>query len=576
MTVDTIPAPITAERAVTAVSESSSRRRRWSRRVADGVNLLQIGLAVAVAVLTVVGLPEDSPWPLLVSDVGMPLALLPVVILMFLAVRRLSPPERWSWGLIAAGLACTLLGEIAWSVVELGFGREPVSPALHDVFELAAYPLITLGILALPHLKGSRYAAVRVTLDALVGSVAFAILVWDLSVSSVLSEGTLDAERLVGLAYPLLDVFVMGAIIIALLRRSPYRRDPRLAALLLGLGFALAADVAFPVLEHTTGYGAGDWPDALWVLGYGMYGVTAWHLRRPVARREVAMVRPPLWKLLVPYTWVLVVFGLFFWRVLALDLESLALLSWTALGITGVVIVRQAFSIRETRETVEAERDQLLASLSHELRTPLTAVAGFSDIMDDDWDAIGDEEKRELVAIIRSQANHLSHSVVDMVALARNNLDEIEIRKTQHDGKQLIADAIRAVFDVNAGPLPVKAKVEPFVAFSADRNRLLQILVHLLSNAQRYGNGRILIVARREGDDRLLEVHDDGPGVTVKYEHLIWERFERGEHRLNASIPGSGLGLSIVKALAEAHGGSAGYRRSEELGGACFWVSLPF
>jgi signal transduction histidine kinase len=575
MTVDTIPAPTTAERVVPAVVEPP-RKPVWGRRAADGVNLLQIGLAVAVAVLTVVGLPEDSRWPLLVSDIGMPLALFPVVVLMVLTLRRLPAVERRAWGLITAGIAASFLGEVAWSVVELGLGREPVSPGPHDLFELAAYPLITLGILGLPHLTGSRYSAARVSLDALVGSVAFAVLLWDQSVSDLLAEADLSAERVMGFAYPLLDVFVMAAIIIALLRRSPYRRDPRLAALLIALGFALAADVAFPVMEHTTGYSAGDWPDALWVLGYAMYGVTAWHLRRPAARREVAMVRPSLWKLLVPYTWVLGVFGLFFWRVLALDLDSLALLSWTALGITAAVIARQAISIRETREMVEAERDQLLASLSHELRTPLTAVAGFSDIMDDDWDAIGDDEKRELVSIIRSQANHLSHAVVDMVALARNNLDEIEIRKSQLDGKQLIADAIRAVFDVNSGPLPVKARVEPFLAFSADRNRLLQILVHLLSNAQRYGNGHILIVARRDGDDRLLEVHDDGPGVTLKYEHLIWERFERGEHRLNASIPGSGLGLSIVKALSEAHGGTAGYRRSEELGGACFWVELPF
>lgn len=575
MTVDTIPAPITTERLVAPVA-APPPRPAWWRRAADGVNILQILLALAVVALTVVGLPEESRWPLLVSDIGMPLVLLPVVVLMVLTLPGLPAVERRPWGLITAGIAASFLGELAWSVIELGLGREPVSPGPHDIFELAAYPLITLGILGLPHLTGSRYSAARVALDALVGSVAFAVLIWDQSVSGFLAEADLSAERVVGLAYPLLDVFVMAAIIIALLRRSPYRRDPRLAALLVALGFALAADLAYPLMEHATGYAAGDWPDALWVLGYAMYGVTAWHLRRPVARREVAMVRPTLWKLLVPYTWVVGVFGLFFWRVLALDLDSLAILSWTALGITAAVIVRQAISIRETRELVEAERDQLLASLSHELRTPLTAVAGFSDIMDDDWESIGDDEKRELVSIIRSQANHLSHAVVDMVALARNNLDEIEIRKSQHDGKQLIADAIRAVFDVNAGPLPVKARVEPFLAFSADRNRLLQILVHLLSNAQRYGNGRILIVARRDGDDRLLEVHDDGPGVTLKYEHLIWERFERGEHRLNASIPGSGLGLSIVKALAEAHGGTAGYRRSEELGGACFWVELPF
>jgi K+-sensing histidine kinase KdpD len=83
------------------------------------------------------------------------------------------------------------------------------------------------------------------------------------------------------------------------------------------------------------------------------------------------------------------------------------------------------------------------------------------------------------------------------------------------------------------------------------------------------------VVAKRVGDDLVLEVHDDGPGVPKRYEILIWDRFERGAHRYNAAIPGSGIGLALVSMLVRAHDGTVGYRRSERLGGACFSVVLP-
>jgi len=73
----------------------------------------------------------------------------------------------------------------------------------------------------------------------------------------------------------------------------------------------------------------------------------------------------------------------------------------------------------------------------------------------------------------------------------------------------------------------------------------------------------------------VLEIHDDGPGVPRRHEVRVWERFERGPNRLNAAVPGSGIGLAIVEAIAKSHGGSAEYRLSDELGGACFSVTLP-
>lgn len=78
-----------------------------------------------------------------------------------------------------------------------------------------------------------------------------------------------------------------------------------------------------------------------------------------------------------------------------------------------------------------------------------------------------------------------------------------------------------------------------------------------------------------QGGALVIEVHDAGPGVPKRHELVIWDRFERGPNRYNASVPGTGIGLAVVAAIAEAHGGSVGYRRSEALGGGCFWIELP-
>jgi signal transduction histidine kinase len=84
-----------------------------------------------------------------------------------------------------------------------------------------------------------------------------------------------------------------------------------------------------------------------------------------------------------------------------------------------------------------------------------------------------------------------------------------------------------------------------------------------------------VITGRVTGPDLLIEIHDNGNGVPTRYESAIWERFERGTHRLNAVTPGMGIGLPIVRAIAQAHGGRAEYRRSERMGGGCFSLVIP-
>jgi len=114
----------------------------------------------------------------------------------------------------------------------------------------------------------------------------------------------------------------------------------------------------------------------------------------------------------------------------------------------------------------------------------------------------------------------------------------------------------------------------PSITVEVDGGRLQQAISNLVSNAVKYGNGQVLVTAER-GVNLVVEVHDDGPGVSTKYELAIWNRFERGSRNLDSRIPGSGIGLAIVAKVAKAHGGHAGYHRSEILGGACFFVSIP-
>ncbi len=113
------------------------------------------------------------------------------------------------------------------------------------------------------------------------------------------------------------------------------------------------------------------------------------------------------------------------------------------------------------------------------------------------------------------------------------------------------------------------------VTLRVDGDRIVQIIANLLTNAARYGGGKTLLRVAKDGSDLVLEVHDNGPGVAKKYQTVIWDRFERGSHRFSSSVQGSGIGLAIVAAIVGAHKGRTGYRTSEYLGGACFWMVLP-
>jgi signal transduction histidine kinase len=198
-------------------------------------------------------------------------------------------------------------------------------------------------------------------------------------------------------------------------------------------------------------------------------------------------------------------------------------------------------------------------------------MVGFLDLMKDPSTEIDLAERVELTDVVHQQAMYMSRIVSDLLLLARDSSRLVLVETEVSIGK-LVADTVRSA-RVSAEALDTE--VEPGLTVRADPDRMRQALDNLIVNAFRYGGGQVLVTATAAGSDLILEVHDNGAGVPRKYELAIWQQFERGHNRLNASVPGSGIGLAVVELVVRRHGGTATYERSKRLGGSCFRVVLP-
>ena len=495
----------------------------------------------------------------------MPLAAGALVIF---AGMRLDERGRWAWLLIGLGIAMWGVGEVIWISYSWLLNVEVPYPGIADIFYVAAYPLAFVGMLLLPHMQPKRWQRVRLALDALAGTVAVSAIAWTFYLKDQIyidpDIGLL--EQSTNLGYAVGDILLLIALMFLATRRSAYQFDGRLIALGLGLVVTAIADIAYALTIDR--YVEGNWLDGVWLVGYAILGLMAFLLAGPARYREQVDRPPNLAALLAPYGAVLILF------VVTITTQSEGSTLQTATAFTGLIIIaRQAVAIRETRDVVEKERNDLVASISHELRTPLTAMAGFTEILNIDPD-LPSGERREMIGILDSQTQHLTSIVGDLLQVAKDDLSGMDLRPQRNDAGAVVKSAVGIAFGDDLRPI-VTTNIAPGMALTADHSRLKQVLVNFLTNASRYGGGAVRIVGRYDGDDAVIEIHDDGPGVARKHEVAIWNRFERGEHRFRSDISGSGLGLAIARQIVAAHGGSTGYMTSPILGGACFWVRLP-
>ena len=234
-------------------------------------------------------------------------------------------------------------------------------------------------------------------------------------------------------------------------------------------------------------------------------------------------------------------------------------------------IERALIDARNHAEESDRLKSAFLANMSHEIRTPLNAIVGFSDVLSM---AQSDEERAELVSLIKQNNAHLLRLFDDMANMSKLEAGDEAVKKEHFDLNQLLMDVVDKFAD-KSKETGVKIEVETMDDAGkpySDRNRLREILNQYMDNAMKFTSKGVVTIGYQTNNNRLrIWVRDTGKGIPANHcnEH-IFERFVK----VDEFVPGTGLGLSICRSLALSIGGKVGVESKLNVG-SLFWVEIP-
>ncbi len=225
------------------------------------------------------------------------------------------------------------------------------------------------------------------------------------------------------------------------------------------------------------------------------------------------------------------------------------------------------------QKRAETMRRDFIANASHELRTPVAAITGAAETL---LEMYVDDGARSFIEMIARQGARLARLTSDLLDLSRLEAGQWPVETGVFDVLPICESAIELVSErALEKEIHLGADVAAELQFRADPRAMEQILVNLLDNAIKHTppGGRVTLLGDGAGAEVIVSVLDTGAGIEPRHQQRIFERFYRADNGRARSDGGSGLGLSIVKHLAQAQGGEVGVESGR--GGSRFWVRLP-
>lgn len=224
----------------------------------------------------------------------------------------------------------------------------------------------------------------------------------------------------------------------------------------------------------------------------------------------------------------------------------------------------------------EKKRKRLIASICHDLRTPLTSIKGYVEALQDGI-ATTKESQDEYLRIIHEKTKLLDHLIDDLSIFIKEDAGEFTLNMERiHTGRLLNEYLNQKVTDFQRSPIRLTLK-KPFIStyIMADSYRIIQILDNLIGNAQKYARHEVTVSTRVSQYILYIDISDDGQGIPHDLLNNIFDPFFMvNKQKDQKEKRGSGLGLSIVKSLSEAHGGNVTVESMESVG-TCFTFSIP-
>jgi signal transduction histidine kinase len=511
--------------------------------------------------------------------------------------RLFRPSLRLPWYLFAAGLLAFSVGDVLFNLYAFVWHRDVPVPSVADVFYLAGYPFLTVGLILLVRCL-RREERRGGGIDAAMLIVAFALCQWVFIMQDRLHAGSIG-ERVVALSYPAMDVLLLAALVFFAL--TPTWRTVSYRYLAASIVLLLFADELYGLSPET--YANASWLDAFWLLSYVLWGVAALHpsmreLSKParsgrprVSTRRFALLAGAL--ATAPAVLLIQAATGSSIDAVAIAVGAGVLCGLVLLRLMGVIHALDRLRAEERLARAEAEtaqrllteqnerlreadrlKDEFVALISHDLRTPLTSITGYVELaLEDDLS----DEVRGFLDVVARNSERLLALVNDLLFVAQLQAGEMSLERAEIDLGEVVRDAVHALEPRAAAKgITLSCTVDSVPALPADGGRLLQVLDNLVSNAVKFTpeGGSVHVSVGRGAGCVAIEVTDSGIGIAPDDQRRLFERFYRAENAVERQVPGTGLGLYISRAIAEAHDGRLTVR--SELGrGSTFRLELP-
>jgi len=231
-------------------------------------------------------------------------------------------------------------------------------------------------------------------------------------------------------------------------------------------------------------------------------------------------------------------------------------------------------------EALDRAKDEFLSSVSHELRTPLTSISGYVELLEDD-DAEATDQQLRLLAVVRRNVDRLRSLIEDLLTLSRiesgafrSTFDDVDLTALVRSG----VDDLRPQAERGGVAVSVDAPEGPLVVHG-DPGQLARAVLNVLGNAIKFtsSGGRVAVSVRDDAEHGsvAVEISDSGMGIPEGDLSEVFTRFFRAGNAVAASVPGTGLGLVIVRTILDNHGGSLTLTSTQGVG-TTVRMSLPY
>lgn len=240
-----------------------------------------------------------------------------------------------------------------------------------------------------------------------------------------------------------------------------------------------------------------------------------------------------------------------------------------------VMAALSAQQLQAAAEKAQTRQKEVLALVAHELRNPLTPLGIAASMLQ----GSGGTDMARMRQIIEQQVAHMTRLVSDLLDLSRSSMGKLRLHVRTVQLARVVVDAVdasRPAMDTRLQHFRLRLPGQAIV-LEADPMRLVQILCNLLDNASKYtpSEGTISLDASLEGDKVLIRVADSGIGISPDALHQVFELFSQDAHAIGYNSQGLGIGLTVVRELVEAHGGTVTVNSAGVGLGSEFVVALP-